>query len=122
MELDLSFNELGGSGVKLVSAALRKSECKIQKLGLRGVGLTDSSVVDLVSALSTNPSLTDLSLESNSLTDGSVPALRCLIVTRPSLKLIWLGGNRFSETGGKELESLEELRPGLMVDLRTFSL
>ncbi|XP_072892521.1 NACHT, LRR and PYD domains-containing protein 12-like [Hemitrygon akajei] len=68
-ELRLGGNDLGDSGVKLVSAALGKPECKIQKLWLRGVGLTDSGAEDLVSALSTNPLLTGLDLISNSLTD-----------------------------------------------------
>ncbi|XP_072891837.1 NACHT, LRR and PYD domains-containing protein 3-like [Hemitrygon akajei] len=85
-ELDLS---LGDSGVKLVSAALRNPECKIQKLGLNNVGLTDSDAEDRVSALSTNPSLTVLNLELNSLTDRSVPALCHLIRTLPSLERIW---------------------------------
>ncbi|XP_072133668.1 NACHT, LRR and PYD domains-containing protein 3-like [Mobula birostris] len=113
--LDLSYNKLGDSGVKLVSAALRNPECKIQKLRLRDVGLTDSGVEDLVSALSTNTSLTVLNLVSNSLTDRSVPALRRLILTLPSLERIRLGNNRFSETGRKELRSLQEPRPGLTV-------
>ncbi|XP_072892427.1 NACHT, LRR and PYD domains-containing protein 3-like [Hemitrygon akajei] len=116
-ELRLSDNKLGDSGVKLVSAALRNPECKIQKLRLDSVGLTDSGVEDLVSALSTNPSLTGLDLGLNSLTDRSVPALRRLILTLPSLELILLYGNRFSETGRKELRSLQEPRPGLTVYL-----
>ncbi|XP_072893208.1 NACHT, LRR and PYD domains-containing protein 12-like [Hemitrygon akajei] len=114
-ELDLGYNKLGDSGVKLVSAALRNPECKIQKLRLWDVGLTDSGAEDLVSALSTNPSLTGLNLGLNSLTDRSVPALRRLILTLPSLEWIRLGGNRFSETGRKELRSLQEPRPGLRV-------
>ncbi|XP_072894978.1 NACHT, LRR and PYD domains-containing protein 3-like [Hemitrygon akajei] len=114
-ELDLSGNELGDSGVKLVSAALRHPECKIQKLWLRDVGLTDSAAEDLVSALSTKPSLTMMNLELNSLTDRSVPALRRLVLTLPSLELIGLTVNRFSETGRKDLRSLQEPRPGLTV-------
>ncbi|XP_062895311.1 NACHT, LRR and PYD domains-containing protein 3-like [Mobula hypostoma] len=116
-ELRLSGNELGDSGVKLVSAALRNPECKIQSLGLIGVGLTDSGAEDLVSALSTNPSLTELSLGLNSLTDRCVPALRRLILTLPSLERIELWRNRFSETGKKELRSLQEPRPGLTVSV-----
>ncbi|XP_072891918.1 NACHT, LRR and PYD domains-containing protein 3-like isoform X1 [Hemitrygon akajei] len=105
-ELNLGSNKLGDSGVKLVFAALRNPGCKIQKLWLRDVGLTDSDAEDLVSALSTNPSLTVLNLELNSLTDRSVPALCRLIRTLLSLELIDLDGNRFSETGEKELRSL----------------
>ncbi|XP_062895876.1 NACHT, LRR and PYD domains-containing protein 3-like [Mobula hypostoma] len=114
-ELDLGGNKLGDSGVKLVSAALRNRQCKIQILWLYRVGLTDSGVEDLVSAVSTNPSLTELNLGSNSLTDRSVPALRRLILTLPSLKRIRLEMNRFSWTGKKELRSLQEPRPGLTV-------
>ncbi|XP_062895448.1 LOW QUALITY PROTEIN: NACHT, LRR and PYD domains-containing protein 12-like [Mobula hypostoma] len=103
-DLNLSGNKLGNSGAKLVSAALRTSECNIQKLWLQSVGLTDSGAEDLVSALSTKPSLTELILIENSLTDRSVPALRHLILTLPGLELIWLVGNQFSETGMKELD------------------
>ncbi|XP_059818316.1 NACHT, LRR and PYD domains-containing protein 12-like [Hypanus sabinus] len=114
-KLSLGWNELGDSGVKLVSAALRNPECKIQKLELRKVGLTDSGAEDLVSALRTNPSLSDLNLAVNSLTDQSVPALRRLILTLPSLERIRLGENQFSETRKEELRSLQERRPGLTV-------
>ncbi|XP_062896023.1 NACHT, LRR and PYD domains-containing protein 3-like [Mobula hypostoma] len=117
MVLNLNDNKLGDSGVKLVSAALRNPECKIQKLWLRDVGLTDSGVEDLVSALSTNLSLTELNLGSNSLTDGSVPALRRLIQTVLCLQWIGLYRNQFSETGMKELRSLRVFRPGLKVIL-----
>ncbi|XP_059818671.1 NACHT, LRR and PYD domains-containing protein 3-like [Hypanus sabinus] len=88
-ELNLSENKLGDSGVKLVSAALRNPECKIQKLVLENVSLTDSGVDDLVSSLSANPLLMDLYLGSNSLTDRSVPSLLHLILTLPSLE--WIG-------------------------------
>ncbi|XP_059814966.1 NACHT, LRR and PYD domains-containing protein 3-like isoform X2 [Hypanus sabinus] len=71
-ELRLGRNDLGDSGVKLVSAALRNPECKIQRLRLGNVGLTDSGAEDLVSALSTNPSLTELDLSGNKLGDSGV--------------------------------------------------
>ncbi|XP_072133517.1 NACHT, LRR and PYD domains-containing protein 3-like [Mobula birostris] len=113
--LYLNDNKLGDSGVELLSAALRNPECTIRELVLIDVGLTDSGAEDLISALSTNPSLTELDLGANSLTDRSVPALRVLILTHPSLKKIDLGDNQFSETGRKELRSLQEPRPGLTV-------
>ncbi|XP_067835777.1 NACHT, LRR and PYD domains-containing protein 3-like [Heptranchias perlo] len=114
-DLDLSNNKLGDSGVKLLSEALRNPDCKIQKLDLDDVGLTDSCTEDLVSALSTNRSLTGLSLRSNSFTDRSVPALRSLILTRRSLERIRLRGNKFSSNGKRHLESLRESRTGLSV-------
>ncbi|XP_067836550.1 NACHT, LRR and PYD domains-containing protein 3-like, partial [Heptranchias perlo] len=114
-DLNLGNNKLGDSGVKLLSAALRNPDCKIQKLHLDDVGLTDSCTDDLSSALSTNRSLTDLNLGSNSFTDRSVPALRSLILTRRSLKRIRLRGNLFSPNGKRHLESLRESRPGLRV-------
>ncbi|XP_055521490.1 NACHT, LRR and PYD domains-containing protein 12-like [Leucoraja erinacea] len=87
-KLVLSGNKLGDSGVKLVSEALRNPDCKIQTLWLGSVGLTDSGAKDLVSTLSTKPSLTNLCLTHNSLTDLCVPALRRLIPTFPRLEQI----------------------------------
>ncbi|XP_032872603.1 NACHT, LRR and PYD domains-containing protein 3-like [Amblyraja radiata] len=114
-ELYLSENKLGDSGVKLMSAALRNPDCKIQILGLDSVGLTDSGAEDLVSALSTNTSLMELNLTHNSLTDRSVPNLRRLILNHPRLKWIKLGENQFSEDGRNQLKSLRGIRPGLSV-------
>ncbi|XP_032872748.1 ribonuclease inhibitor-like [Amblyraja radiata] len=116
-DLGLGDNDLGDSGVKLVSAALRNPDCKIQRLGLDSVGLTDSGAEDLVSTLSTKPSLTGLDLTGNSLTDRCVPALRDLILTLPRLERIGLWENKFGPTGKKELRSLQEPRPGLTVDV-----
>ncbi|XP_059816616.1 NACHT, LRR and PYD domains-containing protein 3-like [Hypanus sabinus] len=113
--LNLSGNKLGDSVVKLVFVALENPECKIQKLRLGGVYLSDSGVEDLVSAIITNRLLTRLNLESNWLTDRSIPALRRLIQALPNLERIVLAKNRFSQTGEKELRSLQEPRPGLRV-------
>ncbi|XP_067916239.1 NACHT, LRR and PYD domains-containing protein 3-like isoform X2 [Heterodontus francisci] len=114
-DLDLSCNKLGDSGVKLLSEALRNPDCKIQKLGLWGVGLTDSCVEDLASALSTKQSLKSLNLRSNSFTDRSVPTLRRLILNCRNLEWIQLWGNRFSSNGKNQLQSLQDTRPGLNV-------
>ncbi|XP_072893923.1 NACHT, LRR and PYD domains-containing protein 3-like [Hemitrygon akajei] len=115
MELNLSYNKLGDSGVKRVSAALRNPLCKIQKLWLGKVGLTDSGARDLVSTLISKPSLTELGLGVNSLTDRSALALRRLILTLPSLERIELRYNRFSEAREKELRPLQKTRTGLRV-------
>ncbi|XP_032892353.1 NACHT, LRR and PYD domains-containing protein 1-like [Amblyraja radiata] len=100
-----------------MSATLRNPDCKIQRLGLHGVGLTDSGAEDLASALSTNPSLTGLELRQNSLTDRCVPALRRLILTHPRLERIKLERNKFSADGRNQLKSLQGIRTGLRVDV-----
>ncbi|XP_078087535.1 NACHT, LRR and PYD domains-containing protein 3-like [Mustelus asterias] len=117
MDLILGGNKLGDAGVKLLSAALRNPECKIQKLLLWDVGITDSCAEDLTSALSVNQILTDLNLGSNSFTDRSVPAFSNLIQTCRSLKWIWLGRNRFSPSKKRHLKLLQNSRPGLSVEV-----
>ncbi|XP_072891289.1 NACHT, LRR and PYD domains-containing protein 3-like [Hemitrygon akajei] len=102
-ELNLSTNKLGDSGVKLMAEALGNPECKIQKLWLWKVGLTDSGAEDLVSALSGNQSLTELDLRLNSLTDRSVPALRHLILAVPSLAYIEAPFTRFPQFQREQL-------------------
>ncbi|XP_038656752.1 NACHT, LRR and PYD domains-containing protein 3-like isoform X2 [Scyliorhinus canicula] len=113
--LDLGWNKLGDSGVKLLSEALRKPDCKIWQLHLYENGLTDSGAKDLASALRTKESLTHVYLQGNSFTDQSVPALCDLILTCRNLLLINLGSNQFSADGKKTLKSLWESRSGLKV-------
>ncbi|XP_067916194.1 NACHT, LRR and PYD domains-containing protein 3-like isoform X2 [Heterodontus francisci] len=74
-ELRLGINKLGDSGVKLLSAALRNPDCKIQELGLNENGLTDSSAEDLTSTFCTNRSLTVLDLGNNKLGDSGIKLL-----------------------------------------------
>ncbi|XP_067916080.1 NACHT, LRR and PYD domains-containing protein 3-like isoform X3 [Heterodontus francisci] len=71
-ELRLGNNELGNSGAKLLSAALRTPNCKIQKLGLEENSLTASCAGDLAFAVSTNQSLLELNLSGNKLGDTGV--------------------------------------------------
>ncbi|XP_078056533.1 NACHT, LRR and PYD domains-containing protein 3-like isoform X1 [Mustelus asterias] len=115
IDLDLGYNKLGDSGVKLLSVALRNPDCKIQKLDLYNNALTDSCAEDLASALCTKQSLRILNLVTNSFTDQSVPALRRLILTCRSLEEIELFNNQFSPNGKRHLESLRGSRRGLRV-------
>ncbi|XP_078060640.1 NACHT, LRR and PYD domains-containing protein 3-like isoform X2 [Mustelus asterias] len=115
IDLNLGYNKLGDSGVKLLSVALRNPDCKIQELHLSDNALTDSCAEELVSALCTKQSLRILYLGSNSFTDQSVPALRRLILTCRHLEWISLQQNQFSPNGETHLESLRGSRRGLSV-------
>ncbi|XP_038656825.1 NACHT, LRR and PYD domains-containing protein 3-like [Scyliorhinus canicula] len=104
--LRLGRNELGDSGVKLVSAALRNPDCKIQELELKNNALTDSCVEDLASALSTNWSLTVLNLGNNKLGDSGVKKL-LVALRNPDCKIheLWLESVGLTDHCAQDLAS-----------------
>ncbi|KAL6470854.1 hypothetical protein MHYP_G00219730 [Metynnis hypsauchen] len=67
MELDLSENKLGNSGVKQICSLLNSQCCKLQKLNLSFCSITEEGYASLASALKSNPSspLTELDLRGN---------------------------------------------------------
>ncbi|XP_078087485.1 NACHT, LRR and PYD domains-containing protein 12-like isoform X2 [Mustelus asterias] len=116
--LRLKNNKLGDSGVKeLLSTALREPDCKIQKLDLWAVDLTDSGAEDLTSALNTNQSLTVLNLGANAFTDKSVRAISHFILKCRSLEVIWLVENQFPREAKNQLMSVQGSRCKLSVKL-----
>ncbi|XP_067307906.1 NLR family CARD domain-containing protein 3-like [Pseudorasbora parva] len=75
-ELDLNGNNLGDSGVKLLSAVLENPLCKLETLWLWSCGVTDEGCAALASALRSNPShLRHLDLSGNNLGDSGVKLL-----------------------------------------------
>ncbi|KAI4878986.1 hypothetical protein NFI96_025801 [Prochilodus magdalenae] len=67
IELDLSENKLGKSGVKHISDLLKKSDCKLEKLRLSFCSVTEEGYIDLATALKSNKSslLKELDLKGN---------------------------------------------------------
>ncbi|XP_067864735.1 NACHT, LRR and PYD domains-containing protein 3-like [Heterodontus francisci] len=132
--LRLEGNDLGDSGVKLLSVVLKNPECKIQAVGLADNNLTDFCIEDLASALSTNRSLTGLylgynklrcsgvkllsqalknlecevqrlSLNSNGLTDCCAEDLASALSTNLSLTDLNLNDNKLRDSGVKLLSA-----------------
>ncbi|KAJ8342110.1 hypothetical protein SKAU_G00320380, partial [Synaphobranchus kaupii] len=90
-ELDLSYNNLGDSGLKLLCAGLMSPNCELQRLGLNSCDLTEKSCDIVASALqSSNSPLRDLDLSYNNPGDSGVKLL-CAGLMSPNCKLQRLG-------------------------------
>ncbi|XP_062340619.1 protein NLRC3-like isoform X4 [Osmerus eperlanus] len=74
-ELDLSNNNLGDSGMKLLSAGLRNPLCKLETLRLSGCHITEEGCASLSSTLKSTSFLRHLELSNNDLKDAGMKLL-----------------------------------------------
>ncbi|XP_076835818.1 NACHT, LRR and PYD domains-containing protein 3-like isoform X2 [Brachyhypopomus gauderio] len=78
IELNLTYNELGDSGVKQLSAVLEDSYCKLEKLQLSDCGIREEGCAALCSALCSSH-LRELNLNNNNPGDSGVKQLSALL-------------------------------------------
>ncbi|XP_034002172.1 protein NLRC3-like [Trematomus bernacchii] len=97
--LNLSANDLQGSGVELLRDLLESRDCRLETLSLRGCCLSEISCSALASALKSNIHLRVLDLRGNDLQDSDVKLLRDLLES-PDCRLETL-----RIRGGKTIEA-----------------
>ncbi|XP_050957894.1 NACHT, LRR and PYD domains-containing protein 12 isoform X9 [Labeo rohita] len=120
-QLNLSVNELGASGVSLLSDLLKDPHCELKTLWLDWCGVTDEGCAALASALRSNPShLKKLHLSGNNLGDSGVSLLSDgLKDSHCKLETLWLGKCGVTDEGCAALASALRSNPS---DLRELNL
>ncbi|XP_036406879.1 NACHT, LRR and PYD domains-containing protein 12-like [Megalops cyprinoides] len=111
--LDLGVNALKDTGVALLCAGLKSPNCKVQKLILKGCGLTSKSCESVASAIHSAPlELSELNLQGNEMTDVAVESLISAL-KKPGSRLcniILLGAQVSWALKGELISVLAELR------------
>ncbi|XP_049334394.1 NLR family CARD domain-containing protein 3-like [Astyanax mexicanus] len=118
-ELDLSNNDLQDSGVELLSAGLKNSQCKLQILRLASCNLGVKTCENLESVLNLeNSSLKELDLSNNDLQDSGVELLSAgLKSSQCKLQILRLSGCMITDKGCCSLASALISNPSHLKEL-----
>ncbi|XP_054443233.1 NACHT, LRR and PYD domains-containing protein 12 isoform X2 [Pteronotus mesoamericanus] len=91
MRMDLSSNDLGLPGMKLLCEGLRHPKCRLQMIQLRKCQLEAGACQEMASVLRSNRHLVELDLTGNALEDSGL-SLLCHGLRHPvcRLRILWL--------------------------------
>ncbi|XP_076134400.1 NACHT, LRR and PYD domains-containing protein 3-like [Alosa pseudoharengus] len=118
IELDLSHNDLGDSGVHAFSKGLSSPNCKLQTLRFADCKLTDKSCEIVTSILQSPNSLLQLDLSCNHLGDSGVQLLsKGLSSFNCKIHILWLSDCFISEKGCGFLASALTSNPSHLKEL-----
>ncbi|XP_043558886.1 NLR family CARD domain-containing protein 3-like isoform X1 [Chiloscyllium plagiosum] len=120
--LNLSNNNLGDRGIRILSTALKAAQCRVQTLNLSNNNLSIGSWEELVSVLITNQTLRELNVSSNRMGEAGLRTLSSALKD-PRCKLEKLGLNNtctldFGMMGSYQEETGMEILSDVLKDPR----
>uniref|UniRef100_A0A9J8BH67 NACHT domain-containing protein n=1 Tax=Cyprinus carpio carpio TaxID=630221 RepID=A0A9J8BH67_CYPCA len=114
-ELDLSENKLGNPGMKIILTLFENVECRLEKLKLNCISVTDEGCAALASAFNSN--LRELDLSRNQIGDSGVTEISSLLRNSQTLQILRLSDCSISEEGYKALSSALRSNPSHLIEL-----
>uniref|UniRef100_A0A8C2H7N6 Uncharacterized protein n=1 Tax=Cyprinus carpio TaxID=7962 RepID=A0A8C2H7N6_CYPCA len=85
-ELDLSENKLGNPGMKIILTLFENVQCRLEKLKLNCISITDEGCAALASAFNSN--LRELDLSRNQIGDSGVAEISSLLRNSQTLQIL----------------------------------
>uniref|UniRef100_A0A8C2DF53 Uncharacterized protein n=1 Tax=Cyprinus carpio TaxID=7962 RepID=A0A8C2DF53_CYPCA len=114
-ELDLSENKLGNPGMKIILTLFENVQCRLEKLKLNCISITEQGCAALASAFNSN--LRELDLSRNQIGDSGVTEISSLLRNSQTLQILRLSDCSISEEGYKALSSALRSNPSHLIEL-----
>uniref|UniRef100_A0A8C1NIF7 NACHT domain-containing protein n=1 Tax=Cyprinus carpio TaxID=7962 RepID=A0A8C1NIF7_CYPCA len=114
-ELDLSENKLGNPGMKIILTLFENVQCRLEKLKLNCISITDEGCAALASAFNSN--LRELDLSRNQIGDSGVTEISSLLRNSQTLQILRLSDCSITEEGYKALSSALRSNPSHLIEL-----
>uniref|UniRef100_A0A8C1XEU6 Uncharacterized protein n=1 Tax=Cyprinus carpio TaxID=7962 RepID=A0A8C1XEU6_CYPCA len=114
-ELDLSENKLGNPGMKIILTLFENVQCRLEKLKLNCISITDEGCAALASVFNSN--LRELDLSRNQIGDSGVTEISSLLRNSQTLQILRLSDCSISEEGYKALSSALRSNPSHLIEL-----